>query len=183
MIVRSFVLVLALVLTSSLTVLAHSHHKHIRLECNVDKALEKGKYDWVHAYFKEGTPKATCKQREKVNVDIFIFEENTISAETVKERMKEDGCRPATWPELLALGATHVDTTKTHDPHPRAANPIVALGSIWNHESGQKTAPTLVGGREKNKYRRLVHLYPSSGFSNDKYTHWVFAAVCGEKKK
>lgn len=181
--VRSLFLVLAVVLTTSMSVRAHSNHDHVKLECNVKKAVEKGKYDWVHGFFVEGAPEAECKQGKESNTELFIFEKEVDDPKDIQQKMADEGCRPANHFHLLGLGATHVKTVDSQDPQPRMNNPIVALGSVWTHESGSHSVPALTGERGKNGYVRELTLQPTYALQNDKYQHWIYLAVCNRKNK
>jgi hypothetical protein len=174
--VRYCLLVFVLLLSFSVFAHAHAPKKsdfEVKLECDLSKAVDDGKYDWVHKYVKKGkAPKAQCKLKKKIGIDLFKFSESPITTDEVIKKMAEHGCRPTTWPEHFALGAQH--------PELQRKETVVGLGSQWTHEDGTKTAPTLEGDRSE----RLLKLYPSwMGWENDKYTHYVFAAVCDKKEK
>jgi hypothetical protein len=80
---------------------------------------------------------------------LFRFVNRNVSAEDVILAMDEDGYRPATLAELLALGASQPDLQKRF--------PIVALGSAWRSADGSHFVPVLRVGLYD--YDRKLSLY------------------------
>lgn len=170
---RYFAIILAV---CAVALPAHAGRFPLKLRCDFDKALEAGHYDWVHKLFsKEHAPKAACQEKKKVDVHLMHFgipSGDYMTTEGVLEKMKEVECRPANWPELLALGATKPEIQR-HDI-------VVALGSLIKTEGGEMGAPSLHGDRDG----RGIALFSSTrGWVADDYGDpWVFAAVCGKSR-
>lgn len=148
---------------------AHASIVKVKLVCDMDKAVKAGKYGEVHPHYtKKKAPKAKCKDKQKVEVIVVQFEKEWTDTSEIRSRIKKDGCRQATWPELLALGATV--------PNLQKRGPIVALGSSWPAASGGTAHPKL--GFDENERH--------AGFADDmgSWDHrWSFAIVCREPKK
>ncbi len=121
-------LALAIVLTTITSSVHAGEPKdlEVKLVCDFDRALEAGHYDWTHVAYEDITvPDAECKEKKKVTLSFIQINEEVIALHEAIEEMKNRGCRPATWPELFALGADHPEMQR--DKH------IVALGSIWTY--------------------------------------------------
>ena len=95
--------------------------------------IEAGKYYWVNDDITaEHFPvKGESKQ---VEITLLHFDRYISSDEAVKE-IDKMGYRPATLPELLALGASQ--------PELQRQFPIVALGSVWQGRYGDRYVPYL----------------------------------------
>jgi hypothetical protein len=112
----------------------------VTLRCDPKAALEAGHYDWVETGLAEAFKRVTdCREGAKVRVSLFHFgsSRKMISAHEIYEAMGPN-FRPATWVELLALGADYpaLQTQKSGVlEHPERAksvsNPqIMAIGTI-----------------------------------------------------
>ncbi len=127
----------------------------------VEQLVRAGKYDWSND---DITSSHFPSERwAKALVDIFLVNfDHNISSEDAIAKMAEQGLRPATLKELLALGSAHPDLQRE--------NPIVALGSTWRSPGGYVSVPYLYGF---GSTRSLV----LSWFGGDWVPRWRFAAV------
>lgn len=127
----------------------------------VEQLVRAGRYDWANnSITSRNFP---SRERDQARLDIFLvsFDRN-ISSEDAIKAMEEQGLRPATLKELLALGAAH--------PNLQRENPIVALGLTWRYPHGHLGVPCLSGGGSG----RFLNL---SWFEGDWLPYWRFAAV------
>ena len=92
---------------------------------------------------------------QKVKVTLFHFNRK-MSTEQAASEMEEQGYRPATLPELLALGAAQPDLQKRF--------PILALGSGWQAPDGHLVFPSL---RSDESKRFLSLIWFASGWSRE----------------
>lgn len=81
---------------------------------------------------------------------IFHFKKDMLGSEAVKE-MEKAGYRPATLPELLALGKSNPDLQRQ--------SAIIALGQIWKSRDGKNIVPYL----DNVTGRRVLYLYDFEG--------------------
>ncbi len=93
----------------------------------LQEMIEEGKYDWVNDNITQENFPLQGKGKEDLQIELFHFGRAVTSKEAIEE-MEKAGFRPATLPELLALGAKHPDLQKDFL--------IVALGSRWRSPSG-----------------------------------------------
>lgn len=174
--VRSLMFALTLIL--SFSVLAHAHtpkadYDTKTSECDIVKVVEDGNYTTVddRAKDKKLAPKAKCKKSEKIGIDLFRFE-SPISTEEVLKRLRQAKCEPVSWPQLYNFGVQH--------PEVQRKAIVVGLGSTWRHDSGFQSVPVLAGD---GKVRELKLHDKFLGWESDKYSHYVFAAVCKHEHK
>ena len=164
--------ILLVLLVSAFTLPAHANMYRLKLTCDLDNAVSAGHYDWVHASFtKKKVPKAACKQGAKITLRFHSYQLKSgefVTTDKVLKDMKSVDCRAATWPELLALGASK--------PEVQRHNTIVALGTLVPLV-GAMGAPSLDGDRNE----RNLKLYDAGiGWMADDYGFpYVFAAICG----
>jgi hypothetical protein len=113
----------------------------------VEQTIADGKYDWKNSDITvKNFPISPEMIGKKVDIAgrLFHFDRNISSEDAIKE-MDDDGCRPATLMELLALGAIH--------PELQREFPIIALGSVWHDSDDYRHVPSLyVFGRDRGLY-------------------------------
>lgn len=108
--------------------------------------IDAGKYDWAQREVTEKFfplrvelflgEKIAVSTNEKITVSTKLFYFNhSISSEDVIIEMGKSGYRPATLPELLALGIKYPDLQYRF--------PIIALGSVWHRDIGGRRIPVL----------------------------------------
>lgn len=120
--------------------------KEIKLTVDYCQSLQQmivsGNYGWTNSDITENNfPLPTEFLDKKITVSTKLFHFNRdISSEDVIFEMEKVGYRPATLPELLALGKTYPELQKDFR--------IVALGSIWD-AYGLRGVPILDSGRER----------------------------------
>ncbi len=96
--------------------------------------IEEGKYDRADSYIVHENFPLQGKGRQEVEIQPFHFG-CAVKSKEVLEEMEKQGFRPATLPELLALGAADRELQKEF--------PIVALGSRWRNPNGDLDVPIL----------------------------------------
>lgn len=116
---------------------------------NVKEMIKAGKYDWENSDITEKhfpLPAELKGKTTTISGKLFHFD-RSISSEDAISEMDKAGYRPATLPELLALGEDQPDLQRQF--------PIIALGSVWSGAFGRRGVPGLnVGG-----YERKLSLY------------------------
>ena len=156
-------------LVSSTIAVEPSPEKLFHVTVNYDQKLQEsiwaGKYDWEN-------PNITAKNFPPVRtgtaqlvVELVHFGRSTETAEIV-QALKARRLRPATLPELLAVGTAY--------PNIQRQFPVLALGSIWQFFSGRRYVPALSSiftGRNLRLYwwnfKWLGH-YRFAAVSNDR---------------
>jgi hypothetical protein len=137
----------------------------VSVECDLPVAIAAGKYDRVNDNITPANFPQACKTGD-VEVTLVTIERDMTTEEVVAELSKR-GFRPATLPELLALGAAQPDLKQQF-------NFMVALGSRWLNSDSDVSVPILVWN---GSYRNL-DLY---WVVNPRCCRWVsgvwFAAV------
>jgi hypothetical protein len=100
---------------------------------NYDRTIEKmvtsGKYDWSNPNINSKRFPIGAKGRVEVNIELVHFN-YPITSDEVLRNLDRQGLRPATLPEILAFGATY--------PEMQREFPIVALGSVWRDQNGDR---------------------------------------------
>lgn len=115
----------------------------------VKQMIKAGKYNGVNSDITEKNfplPTELIGQKTSVSGKLFHFGKD-ISSEDVIFEMDKSGYRPATLPELLALGEAHPDLQRQF--------PIIALGSVWRVAAGSRIVPALA----VDGYGRKLHLF------------------------
>jgi hypothetical protein len=132
---------------------------------NLEQMIKIGKYKWISKSITENNfPLAIELSGKKVVVSAKLFNfSKEISSEEVIYEMKKEGCHPATFAELLALGKII--------PELQEQFPIVSLGFIW---------------RSNYNFCRVTCL-GSGGYGRELYVLWFdkiwttnyhFLAIC-----
>ncbi len=106
----------------------------------LDEAIAAGKYDTVDNTITAENFPSDKKSKETFGITLFDFKKGMTTDEVLAEFDKL-GLRPATLPELLALGAAH--------PELQREFLIMALGSIWQGADGSNNVSILGGGGNK----------------------------------
>ena len=101
----------------------------------LEEMIGGGNYDWVNPDIIEEHFPLQKQGTQEVEIHLFHFG-RTMSNEAAEKEMEAKGFRPATLPELLALGRDH--------PDPQKQFPIVALGSVWRRPGGDSGTPILL---------------------------------------
>lgn len=96
--------------------------------------IEAGHYDWVYRDITQECFPIEGEGRQEVEVRLFHFNQKMNSGKVLAE-LRKAGYRPATLPELLALGAAQPDLQEQF--------PIVALGSVWPDPYGNRSVTSL----------------------------------------
>ncbi len=96
--------------------------------------IREGKYNWVDSNITQENFRTQEKGTQEIEIQLFHFG-RVVGSEEVLEEMEREGFRPATLPELLALGAADRELQKEF--------PIVALGSRWRSPDGYLVVPFL----------------------------------------
>ncbi|MBU0706356.1 hypothetical protein KJ657_02050 [Patescibacteria group bacterium] len=172
---RFFVLALAIIAFTTAARTRGPGSVEVTLICDFEKAKEAGKYDWVHPAYGDASdaPSTNCKNGEKVKITFFNVGQEIVTFQDAEDEIRRHSCRPATWPELFAVGAQHPDLQR--DYH------IVAIGSIWKYTAKNPMLkkqvliliPSLYWDEEDGKNLGMDTIV----FSGE----WHFAAVCGGK--
>ena len=110
--------------------------------------INAGNYGWANDDITEKNfPLPTKLLGKKITASTKLFHfDRRISSEDAISEMNKAGYRPASLPELLALGEIHPELQKDF--------PIVALGSVWCGEDGHRDVPVLTF----NDSRRELYL-------------------------
>ena len=100
--------------------------------------IEAGHYNYAD---KSITPKNFPLTGEgQVELDLCLVHFNRdITSEAAMKELEKMGMRPATLPELLALGEKY--------PEEQRQYPMIALGSVWRSPHGDRSVPCLGGWR------------------------------------
>lgn len=116
---------------------SNSHPLFVDYDLLVEDAIKLGCYDWVNSNI---TAKNFSTQRtEKADVKVELVHFNRVLlTKDVLEELDRMGYRPAELHELLAFGEKYPDIQKKF--------PIVALGSVWQYQSGGRGVPCLYWG-------------------------------------
>ena len=103
----------------------------------VQEMINAGNYGWTNNNITEKHfPLPTELNGKKVSVLTKLFHFNRlISSNDAIAEMDKVGYRPATLPELLALGETHPEIQKEFS--------VVALGSVWRYAFDFRAVPVL----------------------------------------
>ena len=109
----------------------------------VEKMIAAGKYDWKNSDItNKHFPLLAELSGQKTAVSKLFHFNRGISSDDVISEMDKAGYRPATLPELLALGEIQPDLQRQF--------PIIALGSIWHVTGGRRFVSCLrVAGVER----------------------------------
>ncbi|MFH0838365.1 MAG: hypothetical protein V1880_03820 [Patescibacteria group bacterium] len=171
---RFFVLALALIAFTTAARTRGPGSVEVQLTCDFEKAKEAGKYDWVHPAYKDQSdaPSTDCKKGDAVKISFFSVDQEIVSRQDAEDEIRRHDCRPATWPELFAVGAQHPDIQRHYH--------IVGLGSIWSYTAKDAMlkkvrlilVPSLYWDDEDGKNLGMDTIV----FSGE----WHFAAVCGD---
>ncbi len=134
----------------------------VKIECDLREAIELGKYEVASKYahpINFPTP-MFCKSGAKV--DIHLLRPDPKSDDWVAQQMTNEGYRPATLREILALGISHPDLQRQFH--------IVALGSSILGPDGLPIVP-FIGADEK---RRCLNF---ASYARKWDSQWRFAAI------
>jgi hypothetical protein len=108
---------------------------------SVEEMVRAGKYDWSNDDITSKHFLSDRKGTTQVRIQLIHFN-RAMESDDVLHELDKQGLRPATLPELLALGEKH--------PELQRQFPIVALGSVWRRLFGDRRVACLyghVGGR------------------------------------
>ncbi len=111
----------------------------VTVNCDMPLAdmIAAGRYDWKNDNITAQNFPIQGSGTSKTEIALFHFNRG-MSTEAVLAELDKRGYRPATLPELLALGAVH--------PELQRQFPIVALGSVWRDLDGCRRVACLDGG-------------------------------------
>jgi len=110
--------------------------------------LEVGMYDAVDSRIIPNHFPINNSGQAKIEIELVCYPIPMRSDNDLVRNMRQHGLRPATLPELLALGAIYPQ---------KAQFTIVALGSIWrSKDDGCRYVPCLI----RKGFRRELHLNP-----------------------
>ena len=112
-----------------------SYEVQVDYSQTLEEMIGGGNYDWVNPDIIEEHFPLQKQGTQEVEIHLFHFG-RTMSNEAAEKEMEAKGFRPATLPELLALGRDH--------PDPQKQFPIVALGSVWRRPGGDSGTPILL---------------------------------------
>ena len=118
--------------------------------------IEAGQYDWTNSDITEKHFPIEGSGTVEVDIELVHYGRD-MSTNAVLKDLDSRGLRPAKIEELLALGAAK--------PELQREFPIIALGSVWRHLSGDRNCPYLL------RY----------GSKRNLYLYWIdndFAGVC-----
>ncbi len=121
--------------------------------------VKQGRYDWSNSDVKDDHFNVDVPHQAEIILRHF---NKNMSTDAVLKALDEEGLRPATMSELLALGIKYPDLQKQF--------PIIALGSVWQDRDGDRYVGSL-GFRDG---QRKLFLY---WFGNDWLVICRFAAV------
>jgi len=141
---------------------ANSFKVTVDYDRTIEEMVAAGKYNWSNSDINAKNFPISAKGKVEVNIEPVHFKRRMRSDEVLRELDKQ-GLRPATLPELAALGEQHPELQ-------REFHQIVALGSICNVWGGQGT--TCLYGDSSN---RQFGLYRDDGSNWHDYCR--FAAV------
>jgi len=105
----------------------------VNVICDLDKAIEAGKYDRVDNDITQANFPQACKAGD-VEV-ILVAIDRAMTGEEVVAELGKKGLRPATLAQLLSLGAAQPDLQRQFY--------IVALGSQWCKPVGHRGVPVI----------------------------------------
>jgi len=129
-----------------------AHLTAVNYEVSVDEMVARGAYSLWNKYVNsENFPTSGGKGKAKIEL-IMVHLGRKVSSEEVLTHLEDNGMRPGTIEELLALGAEHPDVFLN--------DPVVCLGSSWLYD-GCPFAPVLAGGENKSL---LLLLDPTGGW-------------------
>ncbi len=126
----------------------------VMVNCNHKTMIEAGKYDWVsfaysgilsddNAYEVRGVRENDCKA-EQVEVEMVRLRMTPFS-KPPKAQLEDQGFRPATLEELLALSVMHPNLQESY---------VIALGSEWKAHCGHTNVPIL----QKSEGKQVLSL-------------------------
>ena len=138
----------------------------VTISYDITKMIEAGRYDWVNSNInEENFPVPKDKTGEEELAIILVSSGRWMKTEKVEKNLKENNLRPATFPELLALGAKHPDDQREA--------PIVALGSVWRNPDPDGFHSFLCLDGDLGNYRDLDLCWSEGDWPD----FWLFAAV------
>jgi hypothetical protein len=106
----------------------------------LEEMIAAGKYDWVHPDITSSNfPIDQSKSGSTENLEAVIvhLDKYVKDTEIVLKLMDKNGLRPATLPELLALGEQYPEFQRKYW--------IYALGSRWQNSNGHRGVVVLLG--------------------------------------
>ncbi|MFO8009800.1 MAG: hypothetical protein R6U89_03200 [Dehalococcoidia bacterium] len=130
-------------------------------QLELDEAIKRAKFDWVNPDITPENFPPKGKGTVDAVVELIHFDRYISTNEALKE-LRQRGYQPAALRELLALGEKNPNIHKEF--------PIVALGSVWQDERGERNVPCIYRSG-KARQLRLV------GYGGGWYARWRFAAV------
>ena len=113
---------------------------------SVEKGVKAGRYDWVNCLFDIASRNFSTERKgtAEIVVELIHFNRN-ISIDKAFSQLDRMGFRPAEIHELLAFGEKY--------PKVQRKFPVVALGSVWQYQFGNRRVPYLHGsGSERGLY-------------------------------
>ena len=127
----------------------------------LDQMVEEGKYDWKTPSLHEETF-TNCNGDGQVNVELQLVHMNKpVQLKEVMAHLNELNLRPATLPELLAMGAQYPEVQRKFT--------VAALGSVWDMMNIERVAHMF-----EDEGRRIITLR-WNGF--EWLEHYRFLAV------
>lgn len=105
-----------------------------------------GKYDWTNGDVNDDHFPPSVSNATEV---VLIHFNRVISTKDAERELDEQGLRPATLPELLALGVSH--------PELQLQFPIVALGTVWSDRGGNRGVASL--GQDGSERYLYLHWF------------------------
>lgn len=110
----------------------------------LEDMIAAGHYNYVNERIIPRNFPLTGEGQVELDLCLVHFNRDITSEEAIKE-LEKMGMRPATLPELLALGEKYPEEQRQH--------PIIALGNVWRCPFGHRHVPFLARWRDKRKLR------------------------------
>lgn len=130
---------------------------------SIEEMVRAGRYDWSNeSITSKNFPRLQSWGKREVEVELVHLDRYMRNGDGVIRELDKRGYRPATLPELLALGAQYPDLQRTYS--------IPAFGSVWQDPDGDRYVAYL-DGRASNRGLDLDWL--EDGWR----LYWCFAAV------
>lgn len=107
---------------------------HVLSNLSLSDRIARGKYDWMNSDITEKHFPTNILRDYDVEYKLFHFD-RSINSEDVLKAVEQEGFRPGTLAELLALGEAQSDLQKQFT--------IIALDSTWQSSVGSCAVPVL----------------------------------------
>jgi hypothetical protein len=119
---------------------------------SLNAMVHAGAYDWVYRDIDSGNKQPTQRSNHRVDIEVSLVHLDGYSGiPDIINKLKKLGLRPATYEELLTLGAFY--------PNLQRKYPIAALGSGYDDGSGRKFRSKPVIGESTAGLRSLDLIY------------------------